>query len=164
VASVAEWQKAIDIEGFALRLSSNRPFDELSGHLPVQLDGEDVWFECDHFDAAELMAHWSEVDFGHAWKFVLAFRIGASFKALLGAWIAATAYARATGGTVFDETDANFYPPDEALRLTRDLQRDIPRLEQYVKEFQTQPREKLNPSPAVVSVRVFKGEDDNGGS
>src|SRR5688572_29972173 len=100
VCSIADCQKAIDAEGFALRLATNRSFHEVSGHLPAQLDGEDVWFECDHFVAADLMAHYSDVDFGHAWKFVLAFRIGASFKAPLGAWIAAMAYARSTGGVV----------------------------------------------------------------
>jgi hypothetical protein len=160
IGSMVEWQEAVEAEGFALRLSTDRPFNDLNGHLPAQLNGEDVWFECDHFDLAELIAHYSDVDFGHPWEFVLAFRIGASFKALLGAWIAATAYAKATGGTVFDETDAKLYPLDEALKLTRDLQRDIPRLEQQVKELQARPQKRLNPSQATISVRIVKAEEE----
>jgi hypothetical protein len=98
VGSIAEWQKPIDAEGFPLRLSEKRPFDALSGHLPAELGGRDAGFECDHLDATELMAHYSAIDFGHPWTFVLAFRIGPNFNALLGAHIAAMAYARATGG------------------------------------------------------------------
>lgn len=84
----------------------------------------------------ELIVDWPDVDFGHAWKLVLAFRIGASFKSLLGAWIAATAYARATDGIVFDEADAKLNPPDDALKLIRNLERDLPRFEQQMKELQ----------------------------
>lgn len=112
----------------------------------------------DHFDASELTAHYSDVDFGRAWQFVLAFRIGPSFKALLGAWIAAAAYARATEGIVFDETEAKLFSPDEALKLARDLQQDIPRLEQQLKELQARPRKTLNPSPAAIGVKVWKGD------
>ena len=90
----------------------------------------------------ELIVDWPDVDFGHAWKLVLAFRIGASFKSLLGAWIAATAYARATDGIVFDEADAKLYPPDDALKLIRNLERDLPRFEQQMKELQERPRKR----------------------
>ena len=161
VDSVAEWQAEIDAEGFPLRLSTDRPFNDLSGHLPAQLNREPVWFECDHFDSAELMAHYSDVDFGHDWAFVLAFRIGPTFKALLGVWIAATAYARVTDGILFDETEAKLFPPDDALKLTRDLQQDIPRLEQQIKELQARPRKAPNPSPAIVSVRIWKREEQD---
>jgi len=63
---------------------------------------------------------------------------------------------------VFDETEAKLFPPDEALKLTRDLQQDIPRLEQQMKELQARPRKTLNLSPAVISVKVWKGDDEGG--
>lgn len=40
------------------------------------------------------------------------------------AWIAATAYARATGGVVFDEIDGKVRNPEEALEVVRDLESD----------------------------------------
>lgn len=162
VSSMAEWQEAINKQGFPLRLSTKRPFAELGGHLPAQLDGEDIWFECDHFDAAELMAHYAEVDFGHAWKFVLAFRIGASLKAPLGAWIAATAYARATGGFVFDEIDGKLYTPEEGIEVCRVLDRDIPQLELQLKELRERPPGRLAPSPVTITVKLWKGKGDDG--
>ena len=97
IGAMEAWQEAIEAEGFELRLSKERRFDELSGHLPAQLEGHDVWFECDHFEAEEIIAHYADVDFCEAWKFALAFRIGSSIPSLLAAWIAATAYARDDG-------------------------------------------------------------------
>ncbi len=152
------WQEAIEAEGFELRLSKERRFDELSGHLPAQLEGHDVWFECDHFKAEEIIAHYADVDFCEAWKFALAFRIGSSIPSLLAAWIAATAYARATDGVVFDEADGKVYSSDEALELARDLQKDLPRLEAQVKELLARPPKAPTPSSECARVRVWKNE------
>ena len=35
LGTIAEWQQAIDAEGFDLRLDTSRPFNALSGHLPA---------------------------------------------------------------------------------------------------------------------------------
>src|SRR5262249_34404343 len=53
LSSIADWQQAIDREGFDLRLDTSRPFAALSGHLPAHRGGEHAGFECDHWDAAE---------------------------------------------------------------------------------------------------------------
>ena len=156
--SMAEWQEAVEAEGFDLRLSTDRPFSELSGPLPAQLFGEDVRFACDHFVAATLMAHNAQVDFGHSWKFALAIRVGADLNPFLGAWIAAATYAKAVDGVVFDETEARVYTPEEALRFASCLLREIPRLQAEL----TKPRERTGDasksSPTVISIRVSKGE------
>ncbi|HEX7789410.1 MAG TPA: hypothetical protein VF467_02655, partial [Afipia sp.] len=55
LASIGEWQQAIDAGGFPLRLSTARPFAELSGVLPVQLSDRQAAFECDHWDLGDLV-------------------------------------------------------------------------------------------------------------
>ena len=43
--SLSNWQKALDAEGFALRLSGDQPIAGISGFLSASLQGADVyWF------------------------------------------------------------------------------------------------------------------------
>jgi len=35
LGTIEEWQKAIDAEGFDLRLDVSRPIEDLSGYLPA---------------------------------------------------------------------------------------------------------------------------------
>ena len=114
LASIAEWQQAIDREGFALRLSTERPFDALSGHLPAQWDDKHAGFECDHWKGSEVIDENPDVEFGRRWEHVLAFRFGGDFGALLGAYAAAAAYARATDGVVFDGESGEVLTPEKA--------------------------------------------------
>jgi hypothetical protein len=48
LSSIAEWQQAIDAEGFALQLSRETPLDAVDGFLPAQLNREPTGFECNH--------------------------------------------------------------------------------------------------------------------
>src|SRR5581483_10966772 len=112
--SIAEWQSAIDAEGFPLKLSNERPFEKLNGFLPAQLLGKRTGFECDHFPAEEVMREASDIDLGREWKFVLAFRWGGDFNELQAAWMAATAYAVATDGVVLDDQEARVRTAAEA--------------------------------------------------
>ena len=68
LTSIADWQQAIDREGFNLRLDSSRPFEDLSGHLPAQRGSQHAGFECDHWDAAEIIDGYGDFDFGRRWK------------------------------------------------------------------------------------------------
>src|SRR5882757_4644093 len=97
LGTIAEWQQAIDAEGFDLRLDTSRPFDALSGHLPAHRGEKHAGFECDHWDSKDVMDEefCPGVDFGHAWTRALAFRFGGDFHALWGAYAAAAAYAKA---------------------------------------------------------------------
>lgn len=129
LASIAEWQKAIDEEGFALKLDTSRPLDELRGHLPAQWHEREAGFECDHFDAARFMDENAHIEFGQQWKHLFAFRIGADFCGLMGANMAAAAYARATDGVVYDEASGEFLSPAAAADVARKSEQDLPRFE-----------------------------------
>ena len=121
LASIAEWQQAIDREGIDLRLDTSRPFEELSGHLPAHRGEQHAGFECDYWEADEIIDGYGDVDFGHRWKENLAFRLGGNSWALWGAYAAATAYARATGGVVFDPQAGEVMTPDRAAEVTRQV-------------------------------------------
>lgn len=117
--SIAEWQTAINAEGLALTLSDEKPFDAIGGFLPAQLRGQATGFECNHWPAAEFIRDMPEVNFGHARKYVLALRWRANFNELRAAWVAGSAYARATNGIVFDDQEGKIRNPAEAVETAR---------------------------------------------
>src|SRR5215831_9926482 len=80
VSSIAEWQRAIEAEGFALRFSTTGPADELSGSVAAKLGNDDAGFECNQESSADIMARYPDVDFGHAWQFAKVFRSGPTLK------------------------------------------------------------------------------------
>ena len=41
LASLSDWQEAIEAEGFGLQLATGRSLDDLRGHLPAQLSGNE---------------------------------------------------------------------------------------------------------------------------
>jgi hypothetical protein len=127
LGSFAEWQAAIDAEGFALKLL-HPDFQKLSGFLPTQLYGRRTGFECYHDPSDEFMRENSDIDFGHAWKFVLGFRWIGNFDEFLAAWMAAAAYAVATEGVLFDGEDGSIHSAAEARQIALEHERDVPRL------------------------------------
>jgi hypothetical protein len=82
--TVAEWQAAINGEGYSLRLDVKIPIEALKGFLPVQLRDKKTGFECGCWAADKLMRAAPGVNFGHEWKFVLTFRWGRRFKSTGG--------------------------------------------------------------------------------
>jgi hypothetical protein len=130
LASIAEWQQAIDAEKFDLRLDTSRPFDELSGHLPAHRGADHAGFECDHCDPKDVMDpdYCGAIDFGRPWTQALAFRFGGDFLALWGAYAAAAAYAKAADGVVFDGESGEVLSPGKALAAAREIERDLPSL------------------------------------
>jgi hypothetical protein len=121
--SLSEWQHAIDAEGFALRLSGAKPFAELRGLLPSYLHNQKTAFECHHVPAKEMIDTYDNIEFEHEWKYVLAFVWGGDFTAMQAAWMAATAYARATSGAVFDEEAGEILTAVDALTVVQDMTR-----------------------------------------
>ena len=117
--SIAEWQSAIDAEGFPLRLSDERPLEKLNGFLSAHLRGEPTGFECSHWPAGEFMRDMPKIDFGHEWRYVLAFRWRGDFNELRAAWIAGSAYAHATDGIVFDDQEGKLRNAVEAADVAR---------------------------------------------
>ncbi len=126
LASIEDWQRAIDAEGFKLRLDMSRAFADLGGHLLAQRGDEHAGFECDHWDPRDIIDTYEDIDFGRGWSRTLAFRIGGDFHALWGAYAAATAYARATDGVVFDSEAGEIFSPEQAAKTVRDIERSLP--------------------------------------
>ncbi|MFZ0610007.1 MAG: hypothetical protein WBD53_19515 [Xanthobacteraceae bacterium] len=125
LGTVGEWQNAIGAEHFPLQLSDATPLGEVEGFLPVHLRGNLTGFECNHWDAKKVMAEYPGVNFGHNWKYALALRwLGSKRDEMLAAWMAATAYARATDGIVFDEMDGKIRTASQALAIVHDLETD----------------------------------------
>lgn len=133
--SIAAWQQAIDVDGFPLRLFTGRPFAELRGVLPVQLRDRQAVFECDHWNAAELITELSDVDFGRRWKYTLAFRWTGNPYEGIAAYMAASAYAKATGGVVFDCEEGRIISPERAGEIAGEIERDIPMIEEMVRRM-----------------------------
>lgn len=134
--STAEWQRAIDQLGQSLRFSSDANLVTARGFFPSTLGGKATGFECYRDDAKSLMANDGRDNFSKPWKYALALRIGADFNELSAAWIAATAYARATNGIVFDGETGRSYSPSQAEQVVRDNARDIPLVEAALKQME----------------------------
>ena len=132
LASMVDWQRAIAREGFKLELSRERSFGALSGHLPALLGRKQAGFECDHWDASQLMDENSDIDFGHRWKHALAFRWGADLNACQGAYMALAAYARASAGVVFDCEEGKLLTPQQALDVARKMESNLPAIEKAI--------------------------------
>lgn len=133
--SIAEWQSAIDAEGYPLQLSADAIFANLRGFLPMRLRKQPSGCECYHDPADQLMEGWSDVDFGRAWKYALGFRWGASLGAMQAAWMAATAYAAATNGIMIDDQESRFHTAAESRSEVDNMVRSIPQMEEFPRDL-----------------------------
>jgi hypothetical protein len=127
LASTAEWQEAIDAEGFPLRLDPERALAEASGFFPAHFGEKLTGFECYHDDATEMMDDYPDIDFGRRWEHALGLRIIGDHDELRAAFMAATAYARATNGVVWDGESGEVMLPDRAAEVARQIDRDTPK-------------------------------------
>lgn len=142
--SIAAWQQAIDAAGFPLRLSAVRPFAELSGVLPVQLNDRQTAFECDHWDAddqEDIIETYDDVDFGRRWKYLLAFRWTGNPYEGIAAYMAGSAYAKATDGIVFDCEEGKIISPERAGEVAGEIERQIPLIEETMRRMREKFRE-----------------------
>lgn len=147
--SIAEWQKAIDAEGFPLRLSGAGPL----GNLAANLHDEETSIECDAYDFNELKDAFKHVNFGRDWKYAVAFTWSSDFAEEIAAWMAAAAYAHATNGVIFDEQEGKIFTPEESLKIARDIEQRRPTMEAMMRNYIEQLSAK---SPeAEVALRAF---------
>jgi hypothetical protein len=130
--SIAEWQRTIDREGFALSLLKDADFSTLRGFLPVRLRDRPTGFECYHDDAASVMNSLGRSNFDRNWKFALGLRWAPDFAAVDSAWMGAIAYAAATDGVIFDYEEAKIFTPEQGRGLVRRFEREQPMLDAFL--------------------------------
>jgi hypothetical protein len=118
--SIAAWQQAIDAEGFDPKLDPEVKLDVASGFLPAMLRGKQSGFESYHDDPRDLMEGYADVPYFKscpAWKHALSFRWGSIAHEGVSVFMAATAYAKATGGVLYEPQEGKVLTQDEAHEL-----------------------------------------------
>jgi hypothetical protein len=131
LSSIAEWQKSIDNEGFPLWLSDDDP----NRNLVARLREMETSIEYGIYDFVELKDTYKHVNFGHDWKYVIAFTWSSDFVEDIAAWMAAIAYARAVDGAIFDEQEGRLFTPEESLQIVREIERLQPEMEAALRSF-----------------------------
>ena len=131
LGSIAEWQRSIDAEGFPLRLSDADP----ERNLAAQLGDEETSIEYGVYDFSELKDAFEHVNFGRDWKYAVAFTWSSDFAEEIASWMAATAYAHATNGRIFDEQEAKIFTPEESLKIISDTEQRRPAMEAIVRNY-----------------------------
>jgi len=106
--------------------------------LPARFRDKATAFQCDHRKAAELIAESSDIDFGRQWRYALAFRWGSNVYDGISAYLAASAYARATDGVVLDCEDGKIISAERAAERGWDLEKSIPMIEAAVRKVAEQ--------------------------
>lgn len=121
--SIEAWQESLDNDRHPLRLSAERPLADVKGAVPVWLQGHATSFECDHWNKLDLIRTYPDMDFSN-FAHVLAFRWGADVNAGMAAYMAASSYARATGGAIFDCQEGRFISPQRASIIASEIERN----------------------------------------
>jgi hypothetical protein len=124
LASIGEWQRAIDAAAYPLRLSSEVEFSNVCGLLPVTLNGEHSGFEIFHDDAKHVMQQYGGAHFLRPYRYALGFRWRGDLNELLAAWMAATAYANETGGVIFDQASGKTHSTKEAKKVVQQIEKN----------------------------------------
>lgn len=135
LGSIDAWQRAIDAEGFHLRLSTETPFASLRGFLPAWWNDKQAGFECDHWPVGDVVETSPQIDLRGPWAHALAFRWGADLNACHGANMAAAAYARATDGVVFEPQAGVIWSPAEAVEHARAEEKTLPAFEAALQDM-----------------------------
>ncbi len=125
--STAEWQTAIEAEGFRLNLSTEGELTEANVFFPAVLNDTKSGFELYHDEARELTTNYAAygVKIEGNWRHALSFRWGSLDHEGISAFMAATAYARATDGVVFDPQDGRVMSPDESREIAKKWEKQI---------------------------------------
>ena len=125
---ISNWQRAISCEGFPLLLEGDGDLASISGFLPASLEQKQTGFECYHIKPQELVDNCHGVQFDREWKYVLELVWGGDFTEMQAATMAATAYARATGGVVFDPQAGQFLTASEAFEAVQESKQFLSQL------------------------------------
>jgi hypothetical protein len=136
LSAVGEWQHAIDIEGYPLRLDGDTQPDAVDGFVPAEMNGQPTGFECFNDKAHETMKFLGNDQFDRRWKYALGFRWrGSSFEELQAAWMAAIAYAAATGGIIFDHEEGRVFTPQQGREQVAKFVSESPRIKARLEDI-----------------------------
>jgi hypothetical protein len=127
--SISDWQRAIEREGFSLSLADDTDFWRGSGFWPARLEQQSTGFERYNINPKELFDTYREIQFGRQWKYVLELVWGGDLRQMQAATMAATAYARATDGVVFDPQAGQFLTASEAFEAVQESKQFLSQLQ-----------------------------------
>lgn len=133
--STAELQRALNNQQYPLRLDSDVILRSVNGFLPSTLDGRRTGFECFHDDPGATMDFLGRDHFPHRWSFALGLRWRGDFDELQAAWMAATAYASATDGVMFDHETAKVVTPAQGRKTVGEIVAARPRIDAVMAEM-----------------------------
>jgi hypothetical protein len=144
---IAQWQQAIDASLYSLELDTPIPFESLDGYISVKWKKTSsdrtpmkTGFDCRHVpvDAAATGANFQRPS--DTYLYALAIGWDDDLLPKVSAWIAAAAYAAATGGVILLPNSAPIRP-DELLALIKDDIR-LEYLPRHLEKLQREDREK----------------------
>jgi hypothetical protein len=133
--SIAEWQRALDEERYPLQLAADVILRSVDGFLPSTLDGRHTGFECFRDDANATMDVLGRHLIVHPWRFALGLRWRGDFDELQAAWTAATAYAAAADGVIFDHEVAKIVTPEQGRETVAEILAARPRVDAVMAEI-----------------------------
>jgi hypothetical protein len=133
--SIAEWQQAVDDLDFPLQLATDIQLDTMQGFLPCVLQERKTGFECYNDDAIDFVPQLRNGTLGPGWLFALGFRwIGDPIE-MEAAWMAATGYAQATAGVIFDHQEGRAFTANEAKQIVQAIEHDLPKFQRTMEEI-----------------------------
>lgn len=116
LASVDEWQLAIDELGFDFQLPATLNVETSAGAVTAIWRGKPVVFEFTTFPYDEIEEGYSELDFEQTWPNAYVMYTGSSFSGCAGAVMAGVALVHCTGGRFFEPQESLILKPHEAVR------------------------------------------------
>jgi hypothetical protein len=125
LATIEEWQRAVDELGFSIKFSPDTNFEKVGGFLPLQLRGKLSGFECDHWALEDITETYSELRIEPSWRYVLAFRWGGNYEELISVMQASAAYAVATGGLAFDPQENEILSNEKSIQLAKNIEKEV---------------------------------------
>jgi len=114
-----------------LRLSDPDP----NRNLAAQLGDQETSIEYGVYGFLELKETYKHVSFGQDWTYAITFTWSSDFAEEIASWMAATAYARATNGIIFDEQEGKLFTADQSLLVAREIERRRPELEAILRTY-----------------------------
>ncbi|WP_162244783.1 hypothetical protein [Methylobacterium sp. Leaf469] len=126
--NLIEWQKTIDGFGFDLKFSRDQILIGEGGLIKAKWKTRDASFEFRPCDFDKLTETYDDIDFGRRWSTAYAF-YWSGLPECVAAYIAAVTLAQMRDGVVFDPQDSLILRDQEAIRMARENELLLPKIE-----------------------------------